>query len=247
MGTHPDNSSMKADLSLLALSYGKALQEHLGADEGSAMKAAHAVGAEAIALGVETLGLAQIHETALSSLLSDCPVNKQEALTVRAAAFFAEANKVIEDTHAAALASAARLTRMNRTLDQNTLDLEHAQRELTEGITVRKSAEAALITSELHYTQLLKEARQLEQHLRELSRSILAANENERRRMSAQLQDEIAQALLGIHVRLNALKKEVAANHAGITDEIAATQRLVEASIITIQLYAREFGTPHES
>jgi signal transduction histidine kinase len=247
MGTNPDKAPVIADLNLLAKSYAKALKEHLGADAGSAMKAAHGVGAEAISLGVETLGLAQIHETALAAALVDCPPNKREATTERAAAFFAEANKVIEDTHAAARSSEAELTQMNLTLDQSALDLEQSQRELRAGITERISAEAALKTSEQHYAQLLKEARRLEEHLREVSRKILAANEDERRRMSVQLQDEIAQTLLSIHVRLNALKKEVAANHAGITDEIATTQRLVEASMLTIQRYAREFGIPHES
>lgn len=247
MGTEPDRTKMNANLSRVATSYRKALRGHLDGGEEPHMLAARDVGIEAVAMGLETLDMAQIHEAALASLLPECPPNQREEMTVRAAAFFAEANKIIEDTHDAALTSDAQLTLLNRTLDQSTLDLEQSHLELREGIAERKTAEATLLTSEQHYAQLLTEARQLEEHLKDVSRKILAANEDERKRMSLQLQDEIAQTLLGIHVRLNALKKEVAANHAGITEEIAIAQRLVEASMQTIQSFAIEFGIPHES
>jgi signal transduction histidine kinase len=79
-----------------------------------------------------------------------------------------------------------------------------------------------------------------------MTRQILAANELERKKMSLQLHDDIGQTLLGIHVRLLALKKEVATKYTGLNQEIATTQRLVETAVKTINQFAHEFGIPHE-
>ncbi|MFZ4768262.1 MAG: histidine kinase, partial [Roseimicrobium sp.] len=105
----------------------------------------------------------------------------------------------------------------------------------------------ALKTSEKASSLLLKESRLLEQHLQDMARQLLSAQEEERRRMSLQLQDDIAQTLLGIHVRLLALKTEASANHAVLTKEITTTQRLVAASVKTIKRFAREFGIHDEN
>ena len=167
-------------------------------------------------------------------------------MSTRAAIFFTEAITPIEETHRAALEARLQLEQLNETLDQRTLELADSNRELQEGITERKTAEAALKTSERASSQLLKESRLLEEHLQDMARKILSAQKTERKKMSLQLQDEIAQTLLGIHVRLLALKKEAAANSAGLNKEIATTQRLVEESVKTINRFAREFGIQHE-
>ena len=52
----------------------------------------------------------------------------------------------------------------------------------------------------------------LQEHLRHLTHQILAAQEDERKKISRELHDEIAQTLLGINVRLLTLKKGAAAN-----------------------------------
>jgi signal transduction histidine kinase len=64
--------------------------------------------------------------------------------------------------------------------------------------------------------------------------------------MSLQLNDEIAQALLGINIRLLALKQQVATSHANLTCEIAATQQLVEGSVNIINRLAHEFSSQHQ-
>ena len=87
----------------------------------------------------------------------------------------------------------------------------------------------------------------MERHLQEMTRKILLANEDEREKMSLQLQNEIAQTLLGIHVRLLVLKKEAAVSDASLAREIAATERLVEESVKSINRFADEFGIPHEN
>jgi hypothetical protein len=48
-------------------------------------------------------------------------------------------------------------------------------------------------------------------------------------------------------MRLLTLKKQMVARHEELTQEIATTQRLVEAAVKTINQFAHEFGIPHET
>ena len=239
----------EAELSRMSGQYLAALSGHLERGDMCAdLHHAHEVGRLAVGGGLETLDLAKIHETALAILLvPDCSTGTRDDMTARAAIFFTEAITPIEETHRAAQEATTELIKLNATLDQRTVDLAGSKRELQDGITDRKTAEAALKTSERASSQLLNESRLLEEQLQDMARNILAANEEERKKMSLQLQDDIAQTLLGIHVRLLALKKEAEDNRAGLTEEIAATQRLVEESLKTINRFAREFGIHHES
>ena len=61
-------------------------------------------------------------------------------------------------------------------------------------------------------TRLLRESRRPQDHLRHLTHQILSAQETDRKKISRKLQDEVAQTLLGINVRLLTLKKEASAN-----------------------------------
>jgi signal transduction histidine kinase len=73
-----------------------------------------------------------------------------------------------------------------------------------------------------------------------LSRQILLTQEEERREISRELHDVIAQTLTGINVRLAALKKDAALNTKGLDRNIARTQRLVEKSVSIVHQFARE-------
>ena len=80
-----------------------------------------------------------------------------------------------------------------------------------------------------------------------MAHQIISATEDERHKMSLQLNDEIAQTLLGINLRIRALKKDVATNQAKLAQEIADTQRLVKDSTYMISRLAHEFTNQHES
>ena len=103
-----------------------------------------------------------------------------------------------------------------------------------------------LKAAEAQSARLLAEAGQLQQHLEVLARQILTAQEEERKQMSLTLQDEIAQTLLGIHVRLLALQREASAGEADFQDEIAATRRQVLESVKIINGYAGELEIAYE-
>jgi signal transduction histidine kinase len=61
-----------------------------------------------------------------------------------------------------------------------------------------------------------------------MTRQMLAAQEEERISISRELQNEIAQTLLGINVRLLTLKRQASGNAQRIKDEIIAAQELAE-------------------
>ena len=80
----------------------------------------------------------------------------------------------------------------------------------------------------------------LQNDLRQLTRHILNAQEDERHKISHDLQDEIAQTLLGINVRLLSLKTLTEDSTERLKDEVARTQQLVTESSLSVQKYARE-------
>jgi PAS domain S-box-containing protein len=101
-----------------------------------------------------------------------------------------------------------------------------ANRELKRTIERRQEAEEAL--------------KQSERQLRLFSHQILQAQEEERKRISRELHDVIAQTLTGINIRLANLKKEASLNPKGLDQTIASTQLLVEKSVNIVHDFARE-------
>jgi PAS domain S-box-containing protein len=116
--------------------------------------------------------------------------------------------------------------------------LDAANRELKREIIRRKVIEAALKESKEYSCQLLAEALQLQKQLRHLSHQVLQAQEEERKRISRELHDEIAQVLTAINLHLAKLKNEAAPNSKDFKRKIARTQRLVEKSVNIVHQFA---------
>ena len=115
-----------------------------------------------------------------------------------------------------------------------------ANLKLRQEIIRRQAVEKSLKQSQQHQRLLLEQSHQAQAQLRSLSRQVLRAQEEERKRISRELHDVIAQTLTGINVRLAALKKDASLNLGGIDRSIARTQRLVEKSVNTVHEFARE-------
>jgi PAS domain S-box-containing protein len=113
-------------------------------------------------------------------------------------------------------------------------------RELNREIARREAMENALQKSERHQRKLLGQSRSMQEQLRHLSHQILHAQEEERKRISRELHDEIAQTLVGINVHLEALTREATDNPKGLKQKITRTQRLVEESVEIVHRFARE-------
>jgi signal transduction histidine kinase len=126
-----------------------------------------------------------------------------------------------------------------QTLPHPAIKATASSRHLKTGMSQRRAAEAALRKSTKHCSRLLAESRRLQKHLQQQAREALSVQEEERHKLSHQLQDDIAQTLLAIEVRLLALKTAAAANPASLAKEIASTQRLVVKSSQALNRFAR--------
>ena len=223
--------------------YLSALRIHLLQPPPGRFEAAHALGRMAVSHGMETLEVAKLHDLALATLLPrDASQSGRESLTARAAEFFSETINPIEQTHPAAREAQADIQELHVTLAQRTSDLEDSNEKLKIQTSEREALEAIQGKKEQESNQLLTDSKLLESQLQLMARSILSANEAERKKMSHRLNDEIAQSLLGINLRMAALKNQITANQANLNKEIAIIQRLVEGSVRIIKHLAHEFS-----
>jgi signal transduction histidine kinase len=113
-------------------------------------------------------------------------------------------------------------------------------RDLRKEIFQRQKVEKALQTGESHYAQLLEKSQHLQEQLRHLSRQLLLSQEEERKRISRELHDEILQTLVGINVHLASLVGHAPMRLRDIRRKIVRTQKLVAKSVEIIHRFARE-------
>lgn len=166
--------------------------------------------------------LSALHERILvEDVLPKAPHPRRASLITMAGAFFA------------AQIEPAEMQQTIEGLSQRTIDLAASNRELREEIARLKASEIAL------------EQRAAESlHSRRLSRHVLAAQEEERKKISRELHDVIAQTLAGINVRLATLKREAELDASGLKRNIERTQRMVEKSVDIVYRFARELRPP---
>lgn len=204
---------MKGRTSSLARRYREALQAHLRGDARPDSSRADALGEEAIEIGLGGLDLTRIHEKAISQLTpAKCSANQLKSIRRQSSLFFIEALIPIENTN----------------------------RQLKREVVRRKAAEAALIESEKDHLASLEQSRMMEKRLRMLSHQLLSAQEEERKKISRDLHDQIAQMLAGINVHLATLKHSTAVGSSGFNRRVRDTQRLVAKSVKTVHRFARQ-------
>jgi signal transduction histidine kinase len=230
---------MKQNVILLSEQYNDALQKYLASGASADLSTALVLGRQAIALKLETLELARIHEQALTTMK---PSQNKSDTTKRAENFFNKANTPIVEVHDVMQQSKSQVNRLQETLGQRTEELAATNRQLQRGVVRRKVMENAAQKNGQHYKKCLEESLELQKRLRQLTHRVLVAQEDERKSISLELQDEIAQTLLGINVRLLSLKQEARINHRGLKSEIVSTQRLLVKSVKSVRRVARELG-----
>ena len=230
---------MKPTYVQLSNQYATALEKLLKQGPQATFLPALRLGRQAVNLGLETLDLARMHEEALVKLQL---ASRKNAFTKLAGIFFTEANTAIEETHRTARRNKLDLGRLMTTLQRRTEQLANSNLQLQKGAVRRKVMEDDFAKRGKHHQKRLEESLELQTRLRQLTHQVLAAQENERKKIGRELQDEIAQTLLGINVRLLSLKLEARSNSRGLKNTIANTQRLVARSARSVRQVGRKIG-----
>jgi signal transduction histidine kinase len=126
-----------------------------------------------------------------------------------------------------------------------------AHAEELEGVVARRTAELTATNRRLEtslsltrksqeeFRALFLESQVMQKKLRQLTRQIITAQEEERKEISRELHDEVVQTLVGINVELAALGAEASAGGPAIKAKLVRAQRLVEKSVRAVHRFAR--------
>lgn len=231
----------KTARSALSAGYRSALRKHLNQKNATTAPQARRLGKTALAGGFATLDLAIIHEQAVVTLAGsfDFVAVGNHAIK-RAGEFFTQALVPLEADQRAVRESNLHLKQRNETLRVHTAALAKANRSLEREVSRRKAGEDELRKSKEEYRTLFLESQVMQKKLRQLTRQIISAQEDERKEISRELHDEVVQTLVGINVELSALSKGTSASLQTLRVKINRTQRLVENSVNAVHRFARE-------
>ena len=207
--------------------YAVALESFLGAPEERLLQFAYELGRSAASGKLGVLDMARLHQQALLPCLAQSLPGPGQARALKSAElFFLEALSPFEATHRGFREANLQLRRLNGALEQRNTELAAVNRRL------EQSGE--------HYRQLLHHARLLQEDLRRLSCQLLHAQEEERKRISRELHDEVGQALAAVNLNLGMLQRNVGSDGALPKRSIAASLALVQHTLDKVHQFARE-------
>ncbi len=225
----------------LSARYLTALRAHLGGKHPQPSDRAQGLGRATLAGGLATLDLAIIHEQAIVALAPSFDfAHPHNGALKRAGDFFTQALIPLEAAQRATRQTNSHLRQRNATLRLHTAALAKGNRRLEREIARRKAGETVIRQGREHYQKLFLESQFMQRKLRHLTRQILTAQEEERKKISRELHDEVVQTLVGINVELAALGQGTPADQPALKTRIARTQRLVENSVAAVHRFARE-------
>ncbi len=232
---------MKRRIIALGVSYIGKLRSYLRKASKTHAQEALELGRQSVALGLDTLELEQIHQSALDAL--QISEGKGE-LIAQAGRFFAAATAPIVVMHSEACRRTRELAQLKVALRERTSALNEAQRTLRYHSEKRKGSEAAFVARGKHCSNLLRESHQVQDRLRLLTHNVLKNHERQRSKLSHELQDDLAQNLLGINVRLLLLRTKIGKESKGLSSDLTETQRLVAASRRSMRKATRRIAAP---
>ncbi len=203
--------------------------------------AARSVGTLAVTANMSTLDLAILHQNAMVELADEFTfTTSRNGRLKQACGFFAQALVPMEKHQRDTRKTNQRLQQHNKFLRLHAAELAQSNKKLAKEVVRRKAAEAAAIKGHDEHLALFQESEVMQKKLRQLTRQIISAQENERKEISRELHDEVVQTLVGINVELAALGQGAALGMRALQTKIARTQRLVENSVNEVHRFARE-------
>jgi signal transduction histidine kinase len=225
-----------APLPSLPGTYCEALAEYLSQPGEATLHQAYELGRAAMNAGLGIVDIIRLHHQAL---LEDTVKGELRGQITELEAFLLEALSPFEAAYRGFRDARQRLQQINRVLAERNEELSDSNGHLEDEIRVRQKAEGALMESKDHYFRLFQQAHAMEQDLRELSAKVFSAQEDERKRISRELHDEVGQALTAANVAIVMLKKQ-ARNDPVLARRVNEAQHLIEQMMETVHRFARD-------
>ena len=119
-------------------------------------------------------------------------------------------------------------------------DMTLQNMKLNREIIRRKIVEEDLRANRKKQSGLLRQSRAQQRELRDLSHRMWQAQEEERKRISRELHDVIAQSLVGINVHLSVLTEGSTVVPETLRQQVSDTQILVKKAVTIVHDFARE-------
>jgi signal transduction histidine kinase len=118
--------------------------------------------------------------------------------------------------------------------------LHKKNHELKKRLAANAAAGSALKTTAKALRLSALESKRLQEQLRHLSHRTIHALEEERKRISRELHDEVSSTLTGVNIELNLLENEVPRSNEKLVAKLVRTQQLVLTATQNIHCFARE-------
>lgn len=224
----------------LSITYQVALRDYLAHPNEETLQQAYELGREAMNAGLGIFDLIRLHHRALA--VSTWSGGQPEAMIHWAPvieSFLLEALSSFEAAYRGFRSTRERLQELNEALGERNEAFALSNAQLEEEISIRKKIEADLRESKDHYFQLFQQAHEMEENLRELSARVLSAQEEERKRISRELHDEIGQALTAVNVAIAMLKRQTRSDP-DFQRKVVEAEQLLAQSMETVHCFARE-------
>jgi len=220
-----------------AATYQRALREHLAGPCKATFRRAFELGQAALDGGAEIFDVISMHHEAFAhGVFPDGAAAVSAGSASALGSFLLEALRPFRA--AGGGPGGAWERRLGRQAERDD-DFALRTARLEEEIADHQRAEDAIRESKDHYFQLYQEARAMQANLRELSAQVLSAQEEERKRISRELHDEIGQALIAINVTISMLKSQVISDPA-FQRNVADAERLIALTMDRVHCFARE-------
>jgi signal transduction histidine kinase len=209
---------MSNPASSLPVTYHSALRDYLAQPSEATLRQAHEIGRAAISAELGVFELIRLHHEALNEGV----VSADPAAAVRCApmleAFLFEALSPCETAYRGFRRAWELIEQLNTTLAGHNEALALSNVQLEEEISMRQRTEAKL---------------------RERTAQVLAAQQEERERISRRLLDEVDRTLTAVNVALAACKRQ-AASDSELRKKVAEAEALLVSSVEAVHSLARE-------